>query len=277
MWLAVGLTLLALVALLVLAGAIGSASMLRGFRCEREALVSRAREAGHGTAVRAPGGTLPAPVRRYLDVTGTGPGDRLVSAHLSQRGALRSGADRPWMPFAAEQVYAMEPPGFVWLARASLAPGVGILAQDRYVRNRGNMRIQALGFIRIADARGPEIDQGAGLRFWCEVLAFPEMTRSPHLHWEPIHERRARFTVADQAPALSAEVEFDAAGLPCATHSNRYRDVRGARVLTPWSGTFREWKQCDGRLFPVHWESVWHLERGDLIAVRIEVLSVRTS
>ena len=224
------LVLLTLVALLALLGAIGTATMRRGFTRERDALLRHAREAVRGEVAPAPLETLPAPVRRYLEVAGTGAGSRLVTALLVQRGALRAGVDQPWVQFESEQACAMEPPGFVWLARASAAPGVGILAQDQYVHGRGRMRVRALGLLSIANASGPEIDQGAGLRYWSEVLAFPESTMSPRLRWQPIDVRHARFTVVGASPALSAEVEFDATGLPCATRAGRYRDVRGARA-----------------------------------------------
>jgi hypothetical protein len=195
---------------------------------------------------------------------------------LKQRGRIRSAPGGAWMPFASEQVLTLEPPGFVWLARARVAPLASILVQDELVQGRGNMLVRLLGLWTMADARGPEIDQGSALRFWGEALAIPESAASPRLRWEAIDDRRARFTATGEGPPVSATVEFDAQGLPVAIHAERYRDVRGKGVLTPWSGHLRDWTTTGERVFPMRWESVWHLPDGDFTAVTMEILSVET-
>jgi hypothetical protein len=157
-----------------------------------------------------------------------------------------------------------------------VAPLVHVLARDKFVDGRGNMLVSLLGLVTIADARGPEMDLGAGLRYWGEVVAFPETVRSRFLHWEPLTEREARLTIRQDGLKMTAVVEFDDEGLPVATHAHRYRDVDGRPVLTAWSGHSRDWRRIDGRLFPTSWESVWHLPEGDLTAVRIEILDLRT-
>jgi hypothetical protein len=215
-------------------------------------------------------------VRRYLEVTGTAGRPPLTFAVLEQRGALRPAAGKPWMPFEAEQVYSFDPPGFVWRATARAAPLVQMLARDRFVGGKGNMLITLSGAITLADARGPEMDLGAGLRYWGEIVAFPEALRSPFLRWDGIDDTRARLSIEQGSLRMSAVVEFGPEGLPVAIHAERYRDVGGTQVLTPWSGHSREWKPVSGRLFPTHWESVWHLPEGDFSAVRMEVLSVHT-
>jgi hypothetical protein len=224
--------------------------------------------------VPAPGdvAALPPPIRRFAESARVG-AEAPRSVVLQQRGAIRPAMGKSW----SEQVYAMEPPGFLWLARAQAAPLVWIAAKDSFLHGAGNMHIRLLDLLTVASARGPEIDQAAGLRFWSEALEFPEMAASPHLQWEEIDRDRARFTVAGASPAVSGVVEFDAQGLPVAVRSERYRIDGGRNVLTPWSGLMSGWKDFDGRLFPSTWESIWHLESGLFPAVRMEILSVRTS
>ncbi len=275
-WVAI---LIAVVGAVILAIALLSAVGTSGFRARYEAekaeLLRRARAAAPGV-VPAPSPTLPPPVRRYLEVARAEGRPLLRAAVVRQRGAIRTGAGKPWMPFDSEQVYSMEPPGFVWLARARAAPLVHIMARDAFVGGKGNMFIRLLGAVTVADARGPGIDQGAGLRYWSEAVLFPEMALDPHLRWEPLDDRRARMTVVQDDLTMPTVVEFDGDALPIATHAERYRDVGGRQVLTPWSGYSRDWKLVDGRLFPTRWESVWHLPEGDLEAVRMEILGVAT-
>lgn len=198
------------------------------------------------------------------------------TAVLQQRGALRTAPGKPWMPFTSEQVYALEPPGFVWLAHARVAPLLTMTAKDRWIGGAGNMHVRLFDLVTVVNATGPEIDQGAALRYWGEILAFPEMKSSTHLRWETIDERRARFTVLGSEPRVTAVVEFDDQGRLIATRAERYRSVGRTSVLTPWSGRMRNWRMIDGRSFPGTWESVWHLDQGEFLAVKMEIVHVRT-
>lgn len=268
------------VAFLVLA--VGAASALAGqrfrarYELEKAALLQKARSAPPLAGTGSVAEHLPPPVRRYLEVTRAEGKPSPKFAIVRQRGGLRTAADKPWMPFESEQVYSMEPPGFVWFARAKVAPGVHMLAKDKFVGVRGNMLITLEGLFTLADGVGPEMDQGAALRFWGEALAFPELVRSPYLRWEAMTDTQARVRIEQGELKLDAVIEYDEQGLPVSMHAQRYRDVNGKAVLTPWTGHSREWREMDGRLFPTRWESVWHLPEGDFPAVRMEILHIQT-
>ena len=259
---------------IAVASALGTQRFRERYEAEKSDLLRRGRAAPARVVDPAAVAALPEPVKRYVEVTGVAGKAIPHVAVLKQRGALRTAADAAWMPFEAEQAYSMDPPGFVWLARARVAPAVHVMARDRFVGGEGNMLIRALGAVTIADGRGPQMDQGAGLRYWGEVIDFPELAVDPHLRWEPIDASHARLTIVQGSLDMRAVVDFDASGLPVAVHGQRYRDVGGKPVLTAWSGYERDWKVIDGRLFPSRWESVWHLAQGDLTAVTIEILHI---
>jgi hypothetical protein len=245
------------------------------FEEERAELVRLARTHSR-TLPSVNGAQLPVPVRRYLEVARGDRTDVTQGAILEQRGSIRMAPDKPWMPFTSEQVYSMEPPGFVWLAKARMAPLVWMTAEDRFIGGAGNMQVKLDDLVTVVNAHGPPVDQGAGLRYWAEVIAFPDMVLSRRLRWESVDRNRARFAVVDSDPAISAVVEFNSEGLPAATHAERYRDVGGKGVLTLWSGHMKDWRIVDDRLFPATWESVWHLDTGDFLAVKMENLKVQT-
>jgi hypothetical protein len=246
------------------------------YEAEKADLLRRAREAAPSASRPDATAKLPQPVRRYLEVTRAFHAPGLRAAILKQRGSLRAGAGKPWMPFESEQAYSMEPPGFVWLARAYVVPLVSMLARDKFVDGEGHMLVSLLGLVTVADRRGPEMDLGAGLRYWGEIISFPEMATSRYLRWEPIDDHRARLRIEQGGLAMSAAVDFGEDGLPTGIHAQRYRDVDGIPVLTPWSGHSRQWQPFGRRLFPTDWESVWHLPEGDFNAVKMEVHEVTT-
>jgi hypothetical protein len=272
--------LVGLVAFVVLAvailSAVGASRTRRLYQAEKEDLLRRAQSAPPSRADAGAASRLPAPVQKYLRVTGAVGKTVFRTVILRQTGAIRTAADKPWMPFEAEQVYSMAPPGFLWLARARVAPLVSLWARDKFVDGRGNMLVRLLGVFTVVDGKGPEIDQGAGLRFWGELVSFPEAVLNPSMKWRPLDDRRVTLVVEQDGLLMEGVIVFDAESLPASFHARRYRDVGGKGVLTAWSGHTTNWKTIDGRLFPTHWESVWHLEEGDLTAVKIDILSVRT-
>jgi hypothetical protein len=243
----------------------------RTYEAEKAALLGRAKGATPAVSAAPP----PGPVRKYLDATRGFANPALTSALLRQAGGLRVKPGGRLIPFESEQVYTLCPPGFVWFAKARLAPFISLLARDAFVDGKGNMVVALPGGIRVVDARGAQIDQGAALRYWGEIEAFPDAAAA--MRWEAVDNARARFTVEDDGLRIGALVEFDAGGFPFATHADRYRDVGGGKAeLTAWSGYFAEWKSLGGRAFPTRWESVWHLPGGDFPAVRMEILRVES-
>lgn len=271
---AVALALGAAAVAVAAASAIATARFRERYEAEKAALLRRGRAGGAAAAPAPAREPLPRPVQRYLELARPGPAAAV--AVLEQRGALRTAPDGPWLPFVAEQAYSMDPPGFVWHARAELAPLVHLVARDAFVDGRGHMLVRVLGLVTVADARGPELDRGAALRYWGEVISFPERVLDPRVRWEALDDRRARMLVEHDGLELAGVVEFGEDGLPAAFLADRFREVGGESVLTPWSGHFREWKELDGRRYPTRWEAVWHLPEGDFSAVAMEILRVRS-
>lgn len=247
----------------------GARRMRRLYHREKTDLLQRTRD-----VVPVTRENLPAPVRHYLEVSARWTARSVRSAVLSQIGAIRPSVNGRWIPFHSEQAYSFDPPGFVWLANARMAPFLGLFARDKFVAGRGNMLIRPLGLFTVADATGPELDQAAGLRYWGEVIAVPEVVSHHELHWEAIDDRRAKMIVEHDGLKMDAVLEFGTDGLPIAFHGRRYRDVKGTAVLTPWSAMTTDWRSFNGRMFPSRWESIWHLEEGDFSAVKIENVRV---
>jgi hypothetical protein len=97
---------------------------------------------------------LPEPVRRWLRAAGVVGKVRPATVRLRQEGEFRTGEDRRWMPFRAEQYFTTDPPGFVWSVRMRVAPFVSITGRDRYAGGEGSIRMRLLSVIPVAGARG---------------------------------------------------------------------------------------------------------------------------
>jgi hypothetical protein len=269
------LVLLVVITIAVLS-AIGESRFRQLYQQEKESLLTQGRSAPSAQDESAAAAALPPPVRKYLEISNARGESRVKTAILMQHGALKPAADKPEMPFEAEQTFSVDPPGFTWLCQARLAPGLSMWVRDKFIDGRGNMLVRLLGLFSVADAAGPGIDQGAGLRFLGEILAFPSAVLSPYLKWQSMDERRCRVSMQLQGLQMDGVVEFSEAGGLAAFHADRYMEVNGTSILTPWSGFLSQWKSFEGRRFPGHWEAVWHLKEGDLTYVRIDILRVTT-
>jgi hypothetical protein len=141
-----------------------------------------------------------------------------------------------------------------------MAPGVWIDARDMSVAGEGSMRVLLDDTVTIADARGPEVDQGAALRLLAEMAWYPTSlfdTRS--VTWSAIDADHARATLRFGDREVSGVFEFGADGLPLRTSAERFTD-KGE--LRPWGGSYRDWRTVSGMRVPFEAEVTWQLESG---------------
>jgi hypothetical protein len=260
-------------------GAMLIASQHRQFRCATEADVHALFSAsetriGHA-ALDARWHTLPAPIQRHLTYAITAAAPSIRTARLRHAGTFRTGPRQPWSPIVGEQYFSASRPGFVWFASMRVAPLVWIQARDRLVNGRGNMLVKPLSAFAIADASGPEIDQGAALRWLAESVWFPYAFAADTVAWEAIDARSARASLRTCGSSVQATFEVDADGRIVQLHAERFRDLGGGRsVLTPWSGCYRDYAEFGGFHVPSSVEVTWDLTDGPFSYARFNVTAL---
>lgn len=206
---------------------------------------------------------LPPPVVRYFEFALT-PGQPLVRhARVTQAGtfALRRDA---WSPFTAVEEFAVWPPGFVWDASIRMGPLLSIRVRDSYIGGEGAMQGAVAGVVSIVHQRGtPEMAGGALLRYLAEGAWLPTaLLPSAGVRWEAVDDSTARATLTDATTTVSMDVRFGPEGEIARIAAQRYRDVDGKAVLTPWAGSFRAYTRIDGMMVPLESEVGWVLPDG---------------
>lgn len=217
---------------------------------------------------------LPAPVQRYMNFSGIVGHPIPQTVRLIQRGRIRSDADSAWMNFEAIEVYSVSPPSFVWKV---WLPSRGMpiaLGRDQYLESAGRILIEVGGLFTLADAQGPEVDQGSLLRLLNEMTWFPAAFLSDGVSWRGIDENRAEVTLTDRERSVSAVMSFDADGRPTNFVAQRYRAVGAGFELDTWSTPFTAFGEFEGVTVPVAGTGVWALESGDLAYIEITVTGV---
>lgn len=218
--------------------------------------------------------TLPEPVRRYLTYSGVVGFLWIDSVRLKQVGTFRQGADRPWMPFAADETYTIDPPSLTWNARFKVAGLPLLRARDRYEDGHGHMYGKLAGLKTVFDARGEELDQATMIRYLNEIMWFPTAFLGENIKWEEGDEHSARVTFSDGGKSVSARMFFDSAGRLTNFSAMRYREIDGEFSLDPWSTPMTGYGEFAGLRLPASGQAVWHLPAGDLPYADLEITEI---
>jgi hypothetical protein len=217
---------------------------------------------------------LPEPVQRYLNYTGVIGYPWIDTVRLKQVGKFRQGADRPWMPLTAEEIYTIYPPGLIWNARFKIAGLPVLRAKDRYEYGHGHMYGKLAGLFTVFDVRGEEIDQATKIRFLNEIMWFPTAFLGENITWEEVDAHSAQVTFRDRGKSVSGLMIFDDTGRLTNFTTMRYREIEGDFLLDPWSTPILDYGKRSGLNLPVRGQAVWNLPSGDLPYADLEITEV---
>jgi hypothetical protein len=248
-------------ALLTLVGTLGTVVNVNRLRFERAfAQEVRALIAAPASGTPLTGGAdLPAPVARYQQLA---VGDRapVHTLQLRHGGTFRMSPTAKPSPIRGTQAFSADPPGFLWLGTIRMAPGVWIHARDRLVHESGSMLVLLDNTVRIANAGGPQLDQGAALRLLAEMVWFPTaLFDARRVTWTAIDAEHALATLRLGQLSVSATFEFGLDGLPTGMTAQRFMDQGGLRS---WRGDYRDWRTVSGLRVPFEADVTWQLEAG---------------
>jgi hypothetical protein len=257
------------------AAVVGSRRFARLVRADVESLLAKAATPPDRLVTESMLRGLPEPVRRYLTYSGIVGRPFVGTVRLTQAGRMRPNAGQPWFPIRAEQHYSVRPPGFVWAASLRVGPVPLVRARDQYREGAGNMRITAAGLYPIADVTGPEMDQGAMMRYLSEMAWFPAAFLGNNVSFEPLDDRSARVTLTDHGRTASATMFFDEVGRLVDLQAERYRSVDGGYALERWSTPVDEYGELAGLRLPVRGRAVWKLADGDLEYIDVTVTDLQ--
>jgi hypothetical protein len=221
---------------------------------------------------------LPAPVQRWLRHSQVLGKERPLTVRLKQEGRIRLEAGQGWLPYTAEEYYTTDPPGFVWFADVRMAPLLSVAGRDLYYDGRGSMDIRLLSLVRMVDAKGPALDQGALLRYLNETMWFPAAAVSPYIAWEGVDARSARATMSYGGVSAWAIFHFDEEGRLTSMVADRYSDVGGGQsALTPWETPIFEYGEFNGVRMPVVVGATWKQSSGDFDYIRARITAIEYS
>jgi hypothetical protein len=264
-----------IVALILLTGAIGRQRLRSRVSVEVTTLFSGTPRSVGPEQLAARYDGLPEPVRRYFHYAVSAEAPATRTARLQHDGFFRTKPNQKWLAIRGEEYFTVAVPGFVWNATLWSAPPLWIEARDLLQSGHGNMLVKINSAITIADAKGPELDQGASLRWLAEAIWFPYAFVGDQVRWEPIDVHSARAMLVQQGLPVAVTFEIDNEGQLTNMRSDRYRDLgKGQSVLTPWVAQCLEYCTFSGFRVPTAVDVAWEIDQQRFSYARFRVTTL---
>lgn len=209
---------------------------------------------------------LPSSVQRYLRFMGAvgHPAVTSFRAHLRLRFRTRPG--QQFMAAQAWQYNRVDPIARLFWMRIDMAGGLlPMVGRDSYLQGHGRMLGKLFDRIVVADGRGEPFDIGE-LTTWLNdaVMMAPSMLLQAPVIFEAADDTGFDVVLTDTGRTVRARVVLDERGAPVDFRTeDRYADLPGGPVRTPWSTPTGGWRKVDGRGIATRGSAVWHLPEGD--------------
>lgn len=210
---------------------------------------------------------LPKPVQRYFRHV---LGDKSVIINkviVTQEGGFRVKQDqKEYMKMEAKQYFCPLKKSFVWDAKIFIFPTFFIHIFDAFIDAKGVMKGKILSLFTLIDAQGKqELNEGSLQRYLAESVWFPTaLLPSEGVRWNKVDENSAKATITKGNITVSLEFKFNEKGEIIEVFTpERYREVSGKYIQTPWRGFYSNYVLKNGYLFPLDAKVEWELEQGN--------------
>lgn len=207
---------------------------------------------------------LPAPVQRYLHYTGAVGRPRVRNFRTRFTGEMRFSKEEKWMSIGSQQYNFIDEPARFFYIRASLH-GVPFEGLHMYKGANASMQIRAAYFFRVADARGPKMDQGETVTMFNDLCVYaPPALIDRNIQWETMGELSVKASFSNQEHSITAVLEFNEKGeLVDFFSDDRFYCRDGKTYLNcRWSTPVADYADIEGRKIPSYGEACWHAPEG---------------
>jgi hypothetical protein len=221
---------------------------------------------------------LPAPVQKYLRITGSVDKPRTQNFRATFTGDFRNGSKGSWMVFRSEQYDFFDQPTRLFLMKASTY-GVPIEGLHIFRGDSATMQIKLASLLQVVDAKGPEMNRGETVTLFNDMclLAPATLIDKGRIQWEADGPLAARARFTHRGNTIRAQLSFNQDGeLIDFVSSDRFMSDDGKTFKSyPWSTPVRSYREFDGRKVASYGEVVWHTPEGDFTYGKFNLAEVK--
>lgn len=248
-------------------------SLPRAFEARRAEATSAPREAAR-PLTEADIAHLPAPVRRYIALTGSIGRPVVTEVTLRFEATMFDAPGAPGMAGPVEQYERFDLPRRLFLMTTRMK-GLPVAVLHDFNRDRATMQVRLAGLLNVVDIGGAELTRTETVTILNDLAFFaPSRLTDPRLTWTEVDDSRARVAFALGPNTVSAELVFTAAGELVDFISDdrgmleKDGSLRDLRWTTPMSNyaDFGGWRLAvGGWRLASEGEAIWHRPEGPFV------------
>jgi len=220
---------------------------------------------------------LPAPVQRYLRVTGSIGKPLVRNVHVAYDAEMFRQRGRPGMPGPAEQFDRFDTPRRLFFMRARMF-GLPVAVLHDYEGTRASMTVRVASLFNVVDVHGDALARTETVTLLNDLCFFaPSWLADPRLAWRPIDDRHAGVTFTQGPHRVGATLEFNDAGelLNFVSDDRGALQKDGSLRRVRWSTPMREYREFEGRRVATRGEAIFHDPEGDFVYGRFVLKAIR--
>lgn len=209
---------------------------------------------------------LPEPVQKYFQYCGYLGKEKMTNAKIEWKEAcIKMGPDKKWMKLDCFQFNSVPEPVRIVYMKSNLLGLFPFEGRDKYQNGHGNMLIKFLKMIKIADAKGKEMDASALVTILSEALLIPTYALQDYIEWTEMDSNTAKAILRDNGTEVSGLFFFNDLGqlLRFETEDRYYSEKGKEYKKVKWSAVLSDYVEKNGIRFPTHAKAIWHFENGD--------------
>ena len=203
----------------------------------------------------------PAPVQRYLRVTGVVGQPRAHNFHVRMHGRIRNDPATRWIPLTAEHYNFVDEPARLFYFNGSMVT-IPVQGYHRYVGPSATMTVKAAALVRVVDVSGQAMNQGETVTMFNDMCVLaPATLIDPAIVWEAVDAWTANASFTNAGHTIRAKLSFNEAGeLTNFWSDDRYqtspdgKSVKKVRWSTPLGG----YRSFQGVRLASGGEAKWH-------------------
>lgn len=219
---------------------------------------------------------LPYPVKNWLKNSGCIGKEMTRTVFITQKAKMKMKPNQEkWYAASAEQLFALDKPGFVWTVKLKMSPIIKIRGRDIFIDGKGAMLIRMNSLINIVNEKGPKIDEGTAQRFLGEIVWFPSAAVSSFITWEPIDKLSAKATFNYKGTMASGIFYFNDQGDIIKFSALRYKENEPDAKRYEWVIKVKQHSILNGVKIPTQMEATWILESGPWTWLELDILDVK--